>query len=418
MIRRRPVSSSVTATKRRNRYVLKENETISMDAGNTNYQDSRQHHWKYSLEIADSEPLQTSSFDESTNRDNRKKYLDGECIAVKSDGSLGMASCALNEVWSWHINGGGVLEWEGTALNRIGSYNQEVKGKVLFGGALARLIQNEETPNGKSDEATSLCVWRKNETFVSADQCNSREESGSHAKKLVNFSVVQYQSSAAVSPKLPRFSDPKNSSNAPPTKDSKTEEPQLTHESQNLTKSHSPIPRGRRVSQSHAAVTSLHPELKHPSTTLFATTSQKRGNQVTTARHQVKSPLGVGGYSVSSPLKGKIKTNESKGKILHHPSAPAGAQNIHDDTPHRPRKIPAHPYLTAAKNGIYVDPQTGLKFPTDLSEYLGHDRKSSGRHTLMGVGIYARTMLKIKVSHFWSNMVVTFVHTIHVLTVV
>jgi len=46
---------------------------------------------------------------------------------------------------------------------------------------------------------------------------------------------------------------------------------------------------------------------------------------------------------------------------------------------------------------MWEDPQTGMKYLTDLSEYLGNERKSLGRHTLMGVGLYVRTMLKIKI---------------------
>ena len=57
----------------------------------------------------------------------------------------------------------------------------------------------------------------------------------------------------------------------------------------------------------------------------------------------------------------------------------APARNL---APHRPRKIPVHPYIAASKSGMYEDPDTGLKFPTDISEYLGHDRKVTGRHTL------------------------------------
>jgi len=62
-----------------------------------------------------------------------------------------------------------------------------------------------------------------------------------------------------------------------------------------------------------------------------------------------------------------------------------------------PRRIHTHPYIEASKNGIWDDPETGLKYPTDLHAYLGHQRKESGRHTLVGVGQYTRTMLKIKV---------------------
>jgi N6-adenosine-specific RNA methylase IME4 len=56
-----------------------------------------------------------------------------------------------------------------------------------------------------------------------------------------------------------------------------------------------------------------------------------------------------------------------------------------------------HPYIEVSQNGMWEDPQTGLRYHTDLCEYLGHTRKESGRHTLTGVGLYTRTMLKIKI---------------------
>lgn len=57
---------------------------------------------------------------------------------------------------------------------------------------------------------------------------------------------------------------------------------------------------------------------------------------------------------------------------------------------HRTRRIPVHPYIAAAKDEVWTDPQTGLQYPTDLSNYLGHDRKERGRHTLMGFGQYRK----------------------------
>ena len=61
------------------------------------------------------------------------------------------------------------------------------------------------------------------------------------------------------------------------------------------------------------------------------------------------------------------------------------------------RKIQMNPYIAASKEERWEDPQTGLIYPTDLCQYLGHDRKDSGRHTLTGVGQYTKTMLNIKV---------------------
>jgi hypothetical protein len=54
------------------------------------------------------------------------------------------------------------------------------------------------------------------------------------------------------------------------------------------------------------------------------------------------------------------------------------------------RRLEVHPYIAASKNEIWVDPQTGLEYHTDLCRYLGLDRKAHGRVTLMGVGQYRK----------------------------
>ncbi len=53
-------------------------------------------------------------------------------------------------------------------------------------------------------------------------------------------------------------------------------------------------------------------------------------------------------------------------------------------------RMEVHPYIAAAKDEVWTDPQTGLTYNTDLCRYLGHDRKEHGRHTLMGVGQYRK----------------------------
>mmetsp|Transcript_15659 Transcript_15659/g.22809 ORF Transcript_15659/g.22809 Transcript_15659/m.22809 type:complete len:607 (+) Transcript_15659:3-1823(+) len=112
-------------------------------------------------------------------------------------------------------------------------------------------------------------------------------------------------------------------------------------------------------------------------------------------RREIISPLGVGGYFERKITESKIQPGRPGGSILHHPPSPSSI--TYDDVPHMPKKIPVHPYIEASTDELYEDPITGMSFPTDISEYLGHDRKVTGRHTLTGVGVYTRTMLKIKV---------------------
>mmetsp|Transcript_25138 Transcript_25138/g.54874 ORF Transcript_25138/g.54874 Transcript_25138/m.54874 type:complete len:1075 (-) Transcript_25138:129-3353(-) len=159
----------------------------------------------------------------------------------------------------------------------------------------------------------------------------------------------------------------------------------------------------------------MHPELKPASELLFTSVSAngrashrtKSPKKATTSfpSHLVgASPLTLG--AVASTRRSKracteetsfllVHHNQNR-NLLHRPSNERTDQ-FDNDSPHKPRKIPTHSYIKESKDGVWVDPDTGLEYPTDLSEYLGHDRKATGRHTLMGVGQYTRTVFKIKV---------------------
>ena len=52
------------------------------------------------------------------------------------------------------------------------------------------------------------CLWRFNETVAMTEPCNASNSKDKRDKKrMVGLSVIQYQNTAAVSPKLPKFSD-------------------------------------------------------------------------------------------------------------------------------------------------------------------------------------------------------------------
>jgi hypothetical protein len=130
----------------------------------------------------------------------------------------------------------------------------------------------------------------------------------------------------------------------------------------------------------------LHPELKHPSDLLFRRAIMARPKKISTSISDVL----VSGKSTDTIIRDRDAHDHSHDRIvLTQDPCP---------TPHKTRKIPTHPYLATAKDGIYEDPRTGLQFFTDLSTYLGYDTYTFGRKTLMGMGHYYRTLLKIKVS--------------------
>lgn len=103
------------------------------------------------------------------------------------------------------------------------------------------------------------------------------------------------------------------------------------------------------------------------------------------------------GSSSGKKSKGGKKSMEEEKKRKRSLAHPESLQNSKSgagttmEAPTRKRaRIPIHPYIAASKDEVWTDPQTGLQYFTDLSTYLGHDRQTMGRHTLMGVGQYRK----------------------------
>ena len=355
--------------------------------------------WEYALELVDvnsTPPFEADNGDEL----NLNSSLDGECVISLATttntqtGNLELGPCSSDKAWSWSINEGGVLKWDEMTRRRLRKSRRKKLGKKMLGGALARIIDTESDEDeilqsNQLDEAqTAQCLWRYNDSLAMTEPCdgsakNSRESSN---KRLVGLSVIQYQNSAAVSPKLPRFNDAGGQSDPvePPKKQQPLNEEIESESHLPRTKSHS-TSRSTSDSKNHKNVPiGVGGYFERPKLKANSGSDQKKRKTM-----EMRTPIGVGGYM------SKEKPKAIKGNILHHPSS---SPHSHQDTPLKPRKIPVHPYIAASKNGVYVDPNTDLEFPTDIHAYLGHERRQSGRHTLMGVGLFTKTMLKIKVS--------------------
>jgi hypothetical protein len=147
---------------------------------------------------------------------------------------------------------------------------------------------------------------------------------------------------------------------------------------------------------------SLHPnvEMPHLSTELDARETRilhsspvrnpvvdvkpkKRGSVSLKALHETNPILFLGAKSQTSTLLlSKARLTADKSHNWRMASQSPSLQSR--------RRMEVHPYIAAAKNEIWVDPQTGLEYRTDLCQYLGLDRKAHGRVTLMGVGQYRK----------------------------
>ncbi len=364
-------------------------------------------------------------------------------IEESRNGMLQMGSCDSNEAWSWTINEGGVLQWH--PHNSLSNQVKDDWGQLIFSSILNILRNgalhhspmllddigdewNHDTETEIGDESMenhASCVWKKDDTdavTAPCDQLNfddSDNEPELSSTSPVSFSVIQYQNSAAKSPQLPRF--PRNEQKAlqgmlgsdDNNREDKGVKPPPSPSSSSASSSSSSLPHMKRTSQSKSITKmggnggpiGVEKGMRMNSKGKVGGTGREilspigvggYFEKVTSTSEQILSPMGVGGYFENISVPGKRGTS-----ILHHPpsSSPSSSPHLHhDDTPHKLRKIPVHPYIAASVNGRYKDPNTGLSFPTDISEYLGHNRKETGRHTLTGLGVYTRTMLKIKVS--------------------
>ncbi len=362
------------------------------EAGDENQINSTNDQWEYALEWADVNTSMVFGEDDSVIRGKV------ECMLSISDDEesneedrLRMGSCESDDAWSWSINEGGVLTWQRNYSSIRSEERKEFGVEMILGGSIARLL--DVTSDAKDENLKRLhtgsqedqrCLWKTNDASAIAATCApSGNENAVSPRSLVSLSLIQYQNSAAVSPQLPRF--PRNQQILNEPQGTESPDPESV-----VTESH--LPKMKRSSQDHAAIHDQHQPIgRAPGPHLNAGLQPGRKDNVRI--HEISSPLGVGGLFEKSKVHSEIRSSN----LLRHPPSPSASPS-HDEILHRPRKIPKHPYIEASKNGYYFDEITGMNYPTDICEYLGHDRKEVGRHTLMGLGLFTKTMLKIKVS--------------------
>ena len=442
--------------------------------------------WGYALELVDVSAGRRrprddgSSSDAVADRGSNYSDNEGECLVSwpasdEDEGSslLRIGSCASNGAWVWRIGGDGVLSQDTRAIrlsltrrqrqqqisqrrrqrqslpadNADDDRRQQTIIRRPAVDPLRRLLLDSApqiVPSGIDadigllwDEGTRAnCIWRADASTAVATQCarDSSEASApaqSDNRRLVNFSLIRYQTSTdgarlpRLPPEEPSATEASSSNDDAATStdgclpsDDDNSSPQACQSQQPASENTIPV-------EEDMVVPAMFPELKPASQLLFGTPSPsaiktKRPRRSRPAKaasasfssHMVgASPLTLGavayprsaklgaglpGRAAASSLVGPDAANRN---ILHYPPSQSSVQSPipHGDAPHKVRKIPKHPYIEASTDGVWVDGETGLEYPTDLSEYLGQDRKETGRHTLMGVGQYTRTVFKIKV---------------------
>lgn len=312
--------------------------------------------WGYALQLV--------SMD-STHKD------DGECLIARGKKRqrknekliydkhpLRLGKCAKSNSWDWRFDGEGVLS-----------------------KATSDKYDNVRT---YSHNDTAICVWRAyNSTSAYTAPCQLQRHSDEE-ERIVGFSLIRYQTSPTVhgdALSIEDTSDVSDNLSQPPhenipaveTRESGTTFYDSNDSSQQFAISDSSskgirtLPHTKTLSEVHAHRPVLH-HVEPMSSMLRLSVS-------------LKPPKHPQQANVFNSDKSKTTTPGKLASQLHKPK----------------RSIPVHPYIAASKNQIWVDPQTGLEFPTDLCEYLGHTKKESGRHTLMGVGQYLKTVFNVKV---------------------
>ena len=382
-------------------------------------------------------------------RRKKKEKLMGECLSLEmpsrrnigrrshsqareeskfkgEEYSLRLVSCRDAKAWRWVVDGNGSIryEWDSKRQRSLRSIGN------LLGKAMGYIFDMKGRRLKKITRPTSsICVQRTGSNAAIAGSCDSDyndEIASGQANRVVNFALIRYQTNAhsldtsdIYSPSLiesPTM-EKEHISNVPTNDVGEIRalpSPEINDDKQENEKHHT-VPHTMTSSESNSKLKTMHPELKPMSELLFAPitsesktvslikesnplsmANKNKQNIVNTDKNHpnIKISHKIGSMDISHS---SLSTGGNKQQIIHPTSTKISGPKISSVA--APRKIPVHPYIKESKNGIWKDPLTELEFLTDLSGYIGNDRKIHGRHTLMGVGQYTRTVFNIKVCH-------------------
>jgi hypothetical protein len=299
-----------------------------------------------------------------------------ECLTRRrKDSKLVLAPCSQERSWSWQFNEHGILHFEKKSKNKKSSNNKNKR--ILL----------------KKQKTLEQCVWRNaTEAVLLPCDCEASQVNltSDVEERVVQIALVrQAAATFALSSDAAEASSTSRSSTTSPSEDA----PRIPHQ--------------KDIAHIHASGPALHAEPKQASR-LTSLSRQKASESTFTSTTTNNLPLRFlkdtnpillagGREPASSSKRGDDKSKktfsmEAAKSILHEttPSASSMKPMI--------RKIQVNPYIVASQDERWTDPLTGLEYRTDLCQYLGHDRLEVGRHTLMGVGQYMKTVFNIKVS--------------------
>jgi len=323
------------------------------DNPSTNTINPTNQNWKFALQLSNHDMSQQ-------NNNNNHTDEKGDCLVLlknrkdPSKYSFRLRSCDKESAWNWNVNGNGYL--------------------MSLGGK-------------KEKQQSSVCIWRdwggsimgKSGSTLVAPCVDGRDLS----YRLVSFSLVRLQQAGSSTP-IP--TEPKYVETTPAPKlikkvDESTIEAKLARKVVSEP-TESKIPHTMTASESHA-----HSSLHHLE--LLPMNSLRIPPDTATTIIKGSNPL------LFHPKEPNFNINTIKPTEIG--TTPRLSLKKGISTHHHQIKMPTHPYITESKGGLWTDTSTDLQYPTDLVSFLGHDRNTHGRHTLMGVGQYTRTVFKVKI---------------------
>ncbi len=367
--------------------------------------------------------------------DSSEDFINKECMTRRrKDNKLVVVSCSEDRAWYWRLNEYGVLY-----------FDKPTRG---FGSSSRRTSSGNKKRLLNKRQNLESCMWRMDASIAYLSPCDGnrpsfRVQSRTSSSSLdwnsdgrvaqVQFVRHNFQRNIHIDRSSPTGSS-KNTSNPKPhaglRKQTGIENEKVSETSTNslsstrninlpsridIAHSHASVPTGRSGSRYSTAqvtpflqhrasekVTEQIPRFLGNTNPILIATGPKltvaaaaKGSTITT-----KENSGMSSISSSKNSMRKISTRTIGNEKSPLQSMIHSNDNLSPSLSEKPivRKIQTNPYIAASKDERWVDPQTGLVYRTDLCQYLGHERKDVGRHTLTGVGQYTKTMLNIKVS--------------------
>lgn len=360
--------------------------------------------------------------------DSNSDFVNKECMTRRrKDNKLVVVPCSEDRAWYWRVNEYGILHFDKPARG-FGSSSRRASS-----GNKKRLLNKRQN--------LESCVWRKNASVAILSPCDGNQPSftvqnttssldwnGEERVAQVQFVRHNYQRDANVhsrpfgsAKKLQNIKtevETGKQANKERQKVSETSRTSLSLTGNtnlpsrvDIAHSHASVPSDRTESRfstfqvtplsSHRSSETVSKQiprfLGNTNPILIATGPKLTAAAATTTSKESAGTSGIGNNKNKMRKKSTRITGNDKNslKTMIHNN-----DNTSPSLSENPivRKIQTNPYVAASKDERWVDPQTGLIYRTDLCQYLGHERKDVGRHTLTGVGQYTKTMLNIKVS--------------------